>query len=388
LLVKAITRKLGEPKRLLSFSWTGRNSHFARAEAALSLAETLRRLDREYQGTPIFLVAHSHGGNVALYALQNPEVESLVRGIIFLGTPFLSCRPTNLAPFIYLLQIVPWVCFLALTTTLVKLTVPSNSSQKYVYWQPLTGALLAFALWSLTKGVIKNLPGWQTQFIRRLSVPTLAQVPMLVLHTDRDEAFMHLRFQRFLSWASVWGSQTVFSVRIWILGILLLLFALRNWSDIFGTDRSVEWLILASVSALLGSFMMASAFAYALTFVLVFLNWCVQSITVATPFGFGGYSIGFDLLVGMDIDRTYASHLADNRCYRFKSYGWRRLLPRYWWHGMFYQDERCIGDISEWMSAQMNRKVESSDLSDKPLASSSRRKRAKPVSGRVSGKKS
>ena len=43
-----------------------------------------------------FIVAHSHGGNIALYALNHPELARKIRGVICLSTPFLNVRERNL----------------------------------------------------------------------------------------------------------------------------------------------------------------------------------------------------------------------------------------------------------------------------------------------------
>lgn len=39
------------------------------------------------------LIGHSHGGNVALYALREPLVANAVKRLVLLGTPFLTVRP-------------------------------------------------------------------------------------------------------------------------------------------------------------------------------------------------------------------------------------------------------------------------------------------------------
>lgn len=50
--------------------WTGRNSIHARNRAAMRLLERLNRQSRQWPSAQHFIVAHSHGGNVAMYALN------------------------------------------------------------------------------------------------------------------------------------------------------------------------------------------------------------------------------------------------------------------------------------------------------------------------------
>lgn len=72
------------------FEWSGHNTLMARAEAAKQLLEVLRRTAPD----PCLLVAHSHGGNVALkaldeLALRDPVEIRRVR-LITLSTPFVG----------------------------------------------------------------------------------------------------------------------------------------------------------------------------------------------------------------------------------------------------------------------------------------------------------
>lgn len=75
------------------FEWSGRNSHKARIIAGRELAEHIRSLRTRHPHCRHLIVAHSHGGNVALLAHKHlpPELHAL--GIATLGTPFVFARP-------------------------------------------------------------------------------------------------------------------------------------------------------------------------------------------------------------------------------------------------------------------------------------------------------
>ena len=76
------------------FCWNGTNSSKARSAAAESLAERLRETLSRPPESDHFLIAHSHGGNVALYALmRSPELAGSLKGVVCLSTPFLEVRP-------------------------------------------------------------------------------------------------------------------------------------------------------------------------------------------------------------------------------------------------------------------------------------------------------
>lgn len=72
-----------------TFCWSGANSVYARDAAAAELANNLRE-DLESPGDAAIVIAHSHGGNVALRALHylNPQQASRVK-LVTLATPFL-----------------------------------------------------------------------------------------------------------------------------------------------------------------------------------------------------------------------------------------------------------------------------------------------------------
>jgi hypothetical protein len=76
------------------FLWSGRNTFTDRAEAARSLRTALRNKAREHPGVAQVVLAHSHGGNVAVKALDTRDELCSgggipkVRALLTLGTPF------------------------------------------------------------------------------------------------------------------------------------------------------------------------------------------------------------------------------------------------------------------------------------------------------------
>ncbi|MBR0777768.1 hypothetical protein JQ625_23280 [Bradyrhizobium diazoefficiens] len=57
-------------KRTIEFAWTGANNHDARMEAARRLHALIKDIADQDASARIHLIAHSHGGNVALKAIQ------------------------------------------------------------------------------------------------------------------------------------------------------------------------------------------------------------------------------------------------------------------------------------------------------------------------------
>ena len=82
--------------RIEIFVWSGENSHEARLAAGDQLAKFVRALKLPLQAHA-HVIAHSHGGNVALYALRDAEFSDRVASLCFMGTPFLEVRNRNVS---------------------------------------------------------------------------------------------------------------------------------------------------------------------------------------------------------------------------------------------------------------------------------------------------
>ena len=81
-----------------NFEWSGRNTHRARVRAGHELAAHITRLREAMPRCRHFIVAHSHGGNVALLAHKHLPMFLHALGIATLGTPFIHADlPDELA---------------------------------------------------------------------------------------------------------------------------------------------------------------------------------------------------------------------------------------------------------------------------------------------------
>lgn len=86
---------------LRRFQWSGENSPSARHQASFKLLFYLEAISNEFPDCEHYVVAHSHGGSVALYCLQNGELQPFVAGAICLNTPFLQYSLRDLEPLIF-----------------------------------------------------------------------------------------------------------------------------------------------------------------------------------------------------------------------------------------------------------------------------------------------
>ena len=92
-----IASELGDAFELVfdRIDWTGRLNHRARIQAADDLANLIRSHRAKSPGAHIYVVGHSHGGNIAIYA-YNSLGRNELSGIICLSTPFIVWRPYKL----------------------------------------------------------------------------------------------------------------------------------------------------------------------------------------------------------------------------------------------------------------------------------------------------
>lgn len=81
------------------FGWSGANNFYSRLDAAVELREHIKKLQGAHPKAFQFVVAHSHGGNVAIRALRLLAPCHRVLGIACLATPFIHVKPRDLALF-------------------------------------------------------------------------------------------------------------------------------------------------------------------------------------------------------------------------------------------------------------------------------------------------
>jgi hypothetical protein len=74
--------------------------------AAERLKNHLQALLENFPGIPHFVIAHSHGGNVVFYTLQDETLRRKLAGVVTLATPFLQLTPRALPRFLLWLGLI------------------------------------------------------------------------------------------------------------------------------------------------------------------------------------------------------------------------------------------------------------------------------------------
>lgn len=167
-----------------AFPWSGRNSNRARIDAALELAQwtetRITECEREHGG-PIdhYVIAHSHGGNVALYACRSRHFADHLTKLVCLSTPFLSARRRYQARLILITLVMGLLIWGAALAVFLGVRV----------WVAATGAfavLLGVAV--LMKKGLDRLAERAGDLAAELSPPTVNAKSVLIVRGDRDEA--------------------------------------------------------------------------------------------------------------------------------------------------------------------------------------------------------
>src|SRR5260370_24192498 len=84
-----------EPALILPFAWSGRNSLQGGRRAAEDLKRHLMVQFENHRDADHFVIGHSHGGSVALYAVRDNSIRTRLRGVVCLSTPFLIAKRRN-----------------------------------------------------------------------------------------------------------------------------------------------------------------------------------------------------------------------------------------------------------------------------------------------------
>lgn len=119
-----------------SFTWSGRNRHRDRLQGAKKLSSSLNELAQKIGATPhepltLNLIAHSHGGNVALEALRHLKSNIKLGRMVLLGTPLITVKPAfRLARFLFSIYL--FVAFTIITAVMILILVNSLFQTQFV----------------------------------------------------------------------------------------------------------------------------------------------------------------------------------------------------------------------------------------------------------------
>ena len=187
------------------FAWSGNNSVSARQRAVRRLIDQLHRAFVEWPDAQHFIIAHSHGGNIALQSMSDQDVSRRVSGVICLSTPFLTITPRQLGPVgRTVLWWVPLVIVFYGGIGLLRLVSPRANEA----WEVLlfvAGVLCGIA-------VYRAMPRAADWLVKAIQYPVVDPSKVLIVRAPADEASAALSTTYLLSWFAgmLWRGTTRF----------------------------------------------------------------------------------------------------------------------------------------------------------------------------------
>ncbi|MER9702177.1 hypothetical protein [Mesorhizobium sp. M0146] len=173
------------------FRWSGLPSHIARHVAAKRLQTYLEKLTNEHAG-PHYLIGHSHGALVTLYALRDSDLALRIEGVISLSTPYLIARRRQLS-------ILGWIaavlgCFgifglgMSLSRVPLMIFLDSTGPRYLGVAVAVLGIIVQVGLIVALIGLFRwtgKLTDW---FLRTMTIPDVHPKRLLVVRGPSDEA--------------------------------------------------------------------------------------------------------------------------------------------------------------------------------------------------------
>jgi alpha-beta hydrolase superfamily lysophospholipase len=93
-----IEKEAGAHTKFYRFTWSGANTRRARLEAGKALSLHLKEVRELLPSARQIIIAHSHGGNIAIYARKLAGIDDV--SIVTLNTPFIQVTPREVIPLI------------------------------------------------------------------------------------------------------------------------------------------------------------------------------------------------------------------------------------------------------------------------------------------------
>ena len=166
-LCSAIASALKGTVQFRTFQWSGKNTNQARLAAADELASFLEEGLSAYPKSQHVIVAHSHGGNVALYALRQlarPEIS-----LVALATPFIEATPRSIRGHLDMIgKVLPYVIGWLLLNFLYLCTSVGIKAAAAGFGPLVVGScfglalvVFAFGLWFFEPMSFRIVSGWE-----------------------------------------------------------------------------------------------------------------------------------------------------------------------------------------------------------------------------------
>jgi len=353
---KSISRAVPGKVLLTRFKWSGLNSHRARLHAGEELAAYLRNLTTTYPTAKHHVIAHSHGGNVVMYAMRDKSVAERMSSLVCLATPFLTLERRRIGPSISVLREFPNPLFACIFATFLSFAFGTLGTSLWV----VPGLMAIGVVYLLVRKfttflsnrLVVRFQKFQDRMISQFSLPELECTPVLVVQAHRDEAAWYLNL---VDWIAnlpymLWSPRFVFWLAWgWIFLSLPWVLAMTHLS-IFGATAfelglSLEGTLFTAFT--IGLYALGLAVGLLLLFSLI-----AQGSMAVWAIIFRGHALGFG---ERNIFENWLIHIAANadpqnahnfikRSFVVSGAGLRHAV---------YRDETVRKNVADWIAKIM-----------------------------------
>ncbi len=354
-----LKEQLGVPVRFCRFRWSGANSHTHRILAAAELRRCLKQSLSDDPSSSHFVVAHSHGGNVACYALKEPLLRSAISGVVCLATPFLHVehnplRRGLLFPLVLMYAVFPpagvytiaWLMrngssiltptdtfvFWCLSAAAVALLVPVA-----MFMSALLRARPDRLVWRGLRRVVTDPAG----VAHELALPTLGPERLLAVRISGDEAAGGLVASQFFAWLLREAWRPLTQLWDWLdrvyRRLLLYLGVAVTFLLMVGSLAGITEMVVLALYGLVGLATMVIALATYVVLVLLLL--------VHAP-------MGVDAMLGSLNLQTWAEPTPPDEAMVFHVIRGQSISSakrkRQWRHSAIYDDPDVVRVVASW----------------------------------------
>jgi hypothetical protein len=355
--------------------WSGSFTQRARRRASDELREKLKESYKSHPGAHHYVIGHSHGGNIALYAIDDEDQHAPLKGIVCINTPFIVAIRRNtqnfVLPFIYMLA--AWlgtatvtVAFLigaAVFSDLTGLTSAysfdlSPQSGLSVFRSALVLAffvLLSAGIFYLLSKRIKLDDLFQRRrekAVADIALPVLKRTRMFALWNASDEVYGIFSLLEALASIPFMLMHTAALLTCFLLFFALTWFGIDPdpdlpvqpfidaWNPPEGAVRSVVTFVAGIQSAAYSGFSATAGLLWGMIFLALFFNVCLRLV----PIGLSWRQAFDSLFVRLSLALTplTVSHT------EFRDVA----LPYRWLsHSSAHSDPATLGLIADWIAS-------------------------------------
>lgn len=197
---------LGADAEIRVFPWSARNSFAARSHDSHELRKYLSEGLHLFPQAEHSIIAHSHGGNLILSALEDDSLRTAGFRVVTLSTPFITVAPRDLSNTLEPLMLIAFLTSVVLLISVEALGFVLSSSTNAIEGEVLAFLNFAALVWIVArrrriKQFFRDRFETRTNtFLEQNRRRPSDDLELLVIRPSADEASGGLIFLQFLSW--------------------------------------------------------------------------------------------------------------------------------------------------------------------------------------------